>query len=192
MSFGNKWIPFCNMIGQKVLIGFLMVDFSFYKLGVSQYFFLIKELFIIRILDFLYSYIQNEYGFKNSAAVTMAAVCTSWATVLTIFLRRSFNQNQIEKHFSIDLSIIIIILRLFILLHTKWIGILEFNNPKIGLIKNCLFRVMVQKNRVGRLGKKIDYFFTKMCVLCMFYVDWELKGWKKLWGRDFLRKQFKG
>ena len=24
-----------------------------------------------------------------------------------------------------------------------------------------------------------------MCVLCMFYVDWESGGWKKLKGRDF-------
>ena len=39
-----------------------------------------------------------------------------------------------------------------------------------------------EKNRVGRLvKKKIAYFFwSKMCVLCMFYVDWELGGWKKL------------
>ena len=24
-----------------------------------------------------------------------------------------------------------------------------------------------------------------MCVLCTFYVDWELGGWKKLWVKDF-------
>ena len=26
-----------------------------------------------------------------------------------------------------------------------------------------------------------------MCVLCMFYVDWEVVGRKKLKGRDFVR-----
>ena len=29
------------------------------------------------------------------------------------------------------------------------------------------------------------FFWSKMCVLCMFYVDWELGGWKKLQGREF-------
>ena len=29
-----------------------------------------------------------------------------------------------------------------------------------------------------------------MCVLCMFYVDWELGGQKKLEGRDFFEKKF--
>ena len=28
-----------------------------------------------------------------------------------------------------------------------------------------------------------------MCVLCMFYVDWELGGQKKLKGRDFFEKK---
>ena len=41
----------------------------------------------------------------------------------------------------------------------------------------------LEKNRVGRLVKK--KIWSKMCVLCMFYVDWELGGWKKLKGRDF-------
>ena len=28
-----------------------------------------------------------------------------------------------------------------------------------------------------------------MCVLCMFYDDWELGGQKKLWGRDFFEQK---
>ena len=28
-----------------------------------------------------------------------------------------------------------------------------------------------------------------MCVLCMFYVDWELEGQKKTLGRDFLEQK---
>ena len=34
-----------------------------------------------------------------------------------------------------------------------------------------------KKNRVGRLiikKKIVLFFYSKMCVLCMFYVDWEL------------------
>ena len=37
----------------------------------------------------------------------------------------------------------------------------------------------LKKNRV-RLVKK---FFDQKCVLCIFYVDWELEGQKKLRGR---------
>ena len=52
---------------------------------------------------------------------------------------------------------------------------------------NCLFPVTIRKKR-GRLkvGKKKKwlFFWSKMCVLCMFYVDWELGGQKKLEGRD--------
>ena len=33
--------------------------------------------------------------------------------------------------------------------------------------------------------KKLIIFWSKMCVLCMFYVDWELGGPKKLKGRAF-------
>ena len=33
----------------------------------------------------------------------------------------------------------------------------------------------LKKNRVGRL-----IHGSKMCVLCMFYVDWELVGLKKI------------
>ena len=51
----------------------------------------------------------------------------------------------------------------------------------LGLEKNCLFPVKVRKNRVDRSVN----FLSKMCVLCMFYVDWELGGQKKIWGRDF-------
>ena len=41
--------------------------------------------------------------------------------------------------------------------------------------RNCLFPV---KNRVGRSVKKkfVLFFWSKMCVLCMFFVDWELGG----------------
>ena len=28
-----------------------------------------------------------------------------------------------------------------------------------------------------------------MCVLSMFYVDWEFEGQKKLWGRDFFQQR---
>ena len=46
-----------------------------------------------------------------------------------------------------------------------------------------------KKNRVGRSVKTFifgQFFWSfKMCVLCMFYVDWELGGQKKLQGRDF-------
>ena len=43
----------------------------------------------------------------------------------------------------------------------------------------------LKKNRVGRSVKNIFFalfFWSKMCVLCMFYVDWELRGLKKLLG----------
>ena len=55
--------------------------------------------------------------------------------------------------------------------------------------KYCLFPATVRKkNRIGRLVKKIYFalfFWSKMCVLCMFYVDLELGDRKKLKGRDF-------
>ena len=42
-------------------------------------------------------------------------------------------------------------------------------------------------------GVFLHYFFwSKMCVLCMFYVDWELGGRKKLQGKDFLNKNLLG
>ena len=56
----------------------------------------------------------------------------------------------------------------------------------------CLFPVMVRKkNRVGgSVKKKIGQFFwSKVCVLCMFYVDWELGGKKKLSDKDFFGKK---
>ena len=50
--------------------------------------------------------------------------------------------------------------------------------------KNMICRKnMVRKNR---LGKSINIeggggiFFVKMCVLCMFHVDWELRVRKKI------------
>ena len=46
--------------------------------------------------------------------------------------------------------------------------------------RNCLFSAMVGKKHFFLL-----FFWVKMCVLCMFYVDCELGGVKKLWGRDF-------
>ena len=58
----------------------------------------------------------------------------------------------------------------------------------LGLKKrNCLFPVTVWKKRVGGSVKKkfTLFFWSKMCVLCMFYVDWELGRRKKLMGRDF-------
>ena len=56
--------------------------------------------------------------------------------------------------------------------------------------KNCLFPVMVRK-KIGCVGQYnlfffwIFFFWSKMCVLCIFYVDWELRGPKILEGRDF-------
>ena len=41
----------------------------------------------------------------------------------------------------------------------------------------------LKKNRVGRSVKLIFFalfFWSKLWVLCMFYVDWELGGQKKL------------
>ena len=43
----------------------------------------------------------------------------------------------------------------------------------------------LKKNRIGRSVKKLFFalfFWSKMCVLCMFYVDWELGGRKKTLG----------
>ena len=54
--------------------------------------------------------------------------------------------------------------------------------------RNCLFPVTVRKEmgKVGREKKKISLFFwSKMYVLCMFYVDCEFGGRKKLKDRDF-------
>ena len=47
---------------------------------------------------------------------------------------------------------------------------------------SCLFPVTVRKNRVGRSVKYLflDNILVRKCVLCMFYVDWELEGQKKL------------
>ena len=45
----------------------------------------------------------------------------------------------------------------------------------------------LEKNGAGRSVKKffLHYLFGQKCVLCMFYIDWELGGWKKLKGRNF-------
>ena len=61
--------------------------------------------------------------------------------------------------------------------------------PEVRIIrpkkKVVCFLKRSEKNR--SVGKKDFFFFfwSKMCVLCMFHVDWELGGWKKLYGRDF-------
>ena len=47
--------------------------------------------------------------------------------------------------------------------------------------KKCLFPVTVRKK--GYKGQNFFFghlFLSKMCVLCMFYADWELGGRKKL------------
>ena len=36
------------------------------------------------------------------------------------------------------------------------------------------------------------FFWSKMCILCMFYVDLELDVWKKLWVEIFLNKNLLG
>ena len=53
----------------------------------------------------------------------------------------------------------------------------------------------LKKNRVGRLVKKNCFelfFWSKMCVLCMFYVDWELGRRKNLRVGIFLNKNLLG
>ena len=53
----------------------------------------------------------------------------------------------------------------------------------IGQEKNILFVSCnsLKKNRVTRSVKKIKIiFWSKMCVLCMFYVDYDLGGRKQL------------
>ena len=60
--------------------------------------------------------------------------------------------------------------------------LLAMSKPKDSVIRpkkrNCSFPVRVQKkNRVGRSVKIFFFalfFWSKMCVLCMFYDDWEL------------------
>ena len=37
----------------------------------------------------------------------------------------------------------------------------------------------------GEKNFGVGIFWSKMCVLCMFFLDWELGGRKKIWGRDF-------
>ena len=53
----------------------------------------------------------------------------------------------------------------------------------------------LKRNRVGRSVKIYFFallFWSKMSVLCMFYVDWELGGRKKLKGRDFFYRTLLG
>ena len=43
------------------------------------------------------------------------------------------------------------------------------------------------------MNKKIFLIFLgQNCDLCMFYADWQLGGWKKLKGRDYLNKNLLG
>ena len=55
--------------------------------------------------------------------------------------------------------------------------------------KYCLFPVSngLKENRVGRSVNKCFCinFWSKMCVLCTFYVNWQLGGREKFKGRDF-------
>ena len=48
-------------------------------------------------------------------------------------------------------------------------------------------KILAKTLVLGRLIKPFFcvIFLSKICVLCMFYVDWELGGVKKLSGRDF-------
>ena len=58
----------------------------------------------------------------------------------------------------------------------------------LGLEKKLLVSCNGAKKRYDWKIKTLllEYFFLpKKNVSCMFYVDWELKGWKKLSDRDF-------
>ena len=51
----------------------------------------------------------------------------------------------------------------------------------------------LKKDRVGRSVKKNSLFFwSKMCVLCIFYIDWELGGQKKHRVMSYLNKNLLG
>ena len=54
--------------------------------------------------------------------------------------------------------------------------------PRKKLLVSCNGLI---KERVGGSVNLKKYIFLICCDLCMFYVDWELGGQKKLWGRDF-------
>ena len=58
----------------------------------------------------------------------------------------------------------------------------------LGLAKKYLFPVTIRKKEGRQVGKIIGLLIVQKCVLCMFYVDWELEGQKKNLDRDFLSK----
>ena len=57
--------------------------------------------------------------------------------------------------------------------------------------KYCFFPVSVQ-NKIGEVVWYKNIFWIILLFKCMFYVDWELEGQKKLYGRDFLNKNLLG
>ena len=73
---------------------------------------------------------------------------------------------------------------IIISLYLRW-GRKELGQGKI-LFVSCN---SLKRNRVGRSVKNLflhySFFLSKMCILCMVYVDWYLGGRKKLEGRDF-------
>ena len=54
--------------------------------------------------------------------------------------------------------------------------------------RNCLFTVMVRKNRVGRCVKEWTISFVKMCVLCMFTLIGSWEGGKNFRVGIYLNK----
>ena len=76
----------------------------------------------------------------------------------------------------------------------------DIEKPRV-LMKNykniCFFdwllglkkEIVCNCNGLKKLGRSVEkilgiIFLGQKCVLCMFYVDWELGGRKKLWGMD--------
>ena len=81
----------------------------------------------------------------------------------------------------------------------------SFNFPEISKLNTKFVRPKKKKlfvscngptkNRVGRSAKTFFFaflFWSKMCVLCMFYVDWELGGRKNFRVGIFLDKNLLG
>ena len=66
--------------------------------------------------------------------------------------------------------------------HCQW-GVMDLGCNEAKKKMLFVFCNGLRKNRVGRSEINIFFalfFWSKMCVLCMFYVYWELEGWKKL------------
>ena len=60
---------------------------------------------------------------------------------------------------------------------------------------NCLFPVTVRTKKGFEVGKKKKFalfIWSKMCVLCMFYDDWELGGPKNFRVGIFVNKNLLG